>query len=108
MNNEYSFIIESPTEMMAALAEKVRCRRLEKNMSRRELSERSGVPVATLAKFEQRHAISLQQFVAIVVTLGYGDQITQLLAEPRYKTLAELEMIKANKNRKRGRAEINR
>lgn len=102
MSCEYDFIEDSPFEIMVCLAEKLRRRRLEKGMSRKALSELSGVPLGTIAKFEQKHSISLQQFVDMAVALGYADQLKPLLAEPRYKTIGELETIKANQNRKRG------
>lgn len=106
-NPMYEFVEDSPSEMMAMLAERLRQRRLEKNLSRKALAELSGVPVATLARFEQQHVISMQQFVVLVAALGYIDQLKTLMSEPRYKTLSELETIKHNQNRKRGRVKTN-
>ena len=102
MSYEYTFIEDSPFEIVAGLSEKVKRRRLEKGLSRKALSEISGVPLGTIAKFEQKHSIALQQFADLAVALGYADQLKSLLAEPRYKTIGELETIKANQNRKRG------
>ena len=40
--------------------------------------------------------------------LGYSKSIKNLLAEPLYNTMEELDTINRNKNRKRGRNEINK
>lgn len=108
INKLYTFELESVEELMAQVAQQVQARRLEKGLSREALSMMSGVPVSTLAKFEQKHVISLSQFIAIAKALGYSDQIKSLLAEPRYTTQEELEQINHNKSRKRGRNEFNR
>lgn len=103
-----AFFIDSPSEVLATLASRVRQRRLEKNLSRKALAELSGVPMSTITKFERSHSISLSQFTALVIALGYVDELKSILSAPRYTTLSELENIKANQNRKRGRAEKDR
>ncbi|MBP9994670.1 MAG: helix-turn-helix transcriptional regulator [bacterium] len=108
MNRLYTFELESVEELMVRISRQVRDRRLERGLSREALSMMSGVPVSTLAKFEQKHVISLSQYVAIAKALGYSDQMKSLLAEPRYATQEELEQINRNKSRRRGRNEFNR
>ncbi|MCQ2319273.1 MAG: helix-turn-helix domain-containing protein [Bacteroidales bacterium] len=108
INKLYTFELESVEELMALISRQVRDRRLERGLSREALSMMSGVPVSTLAKFEQKHVISLSQYVAIAKALGYSDQMKSLLAEPRYATQEELEQINRNKSRRRGRNEFNR
>lgn len=98
----YEFYQESPKEMMKILAENMRRRRLEKGYSRRFLSEYSGVPVPTIAKFERDYSISLLSYVKLAQTLGYNDQLKALMGDPRYSTIEELDEINNNKNRKRG------
>ena len=108
INKLYTFELESVEELMVRISRQVQARRLEKGLSREALSMMSGVPVSTLAKFEQKHVISLSQYVAIAKALGYSDQVRLLLAEPRYSTQEELEQINRNKSRRRGRNEFNR
>jgi len=108
INKLYTFELESVDDLMVQVAQQVQGRRLEKGLSREALSMMSGVPASTLAKFEQKHVISLSQFVAIAKALGYSDQIKSLLAESRYTTQEELEQINRNKSRKRGRNEFNK
>lgn len=99
----YSFGQISSGELMQQLAERLKARRLEKGLSRQALAELSGVPAPTIARFEQQHAISMRQYLDLAIALGYADQLQVLMQEARYKTMEELETIKQNQNRKRGR-----
>ena len=108
MSYLYNFDIDTAEELTAVLARNLQQRRLEKGLSREALSEMSGVPASTIAKFEQKHTIALTSYVALAKALGYSADIKQLLSEPQYSTMEELETINRNKNRKRGRHEANR
>ena len=99
----YSFNEISSAELMQQLAERLRARRLEKGLSRQTLAEMSGVPAPTIARFEQQYAISMRQYVDLALALGYAGQLESFMQEPLYKTMEELELIKQNKNRVRGR-----
>lgn len=99
----YSFGQISSGELMQQLAERLKTRRLEKGLSRQALAELSGVPAPTIARFEQQHAISMRQYLDLAIALGYADQVQVLMQEAIYKTMEELETIKQNQNRKRGR-----
>lgn len=99
----YDFNLDSADDLAQKLALNVKRRRLEKGLSRGALSMMSGVPVPTIAKFEQHHSISLKGFLALAKALGYTDALKSLLAEPTYSTMEELDTINKNKNRKRGR-----
>ena len=98
----YNFDVERPEELLAILAQNLQKRRLEKGLSREALTELSGVPTPTIAKFEQKHTISLASYVALAKALGYSKAIKELLSEPLFSTMEELEMINKNKNRKKG------
>lgn len=98
----YEFEQISAGELMAQLAQRLQSRRLEKGWSRQTLADLSGVPAPTIARFEQHHAISLRQYIDLAIVLGYADPLKELMKEPIYKTMEELETIQANQNRKRG------
>lgn len=104
----YNFDMDTPQELLTILADNLRKRRLEKGLSREALTELSGVPSPTIAKFEQKHTISLASYVALAKALGYSKAIKELLSEPLYTTMEELERIHKNKNRKKGRNEFNK
>lgn len=104
----YNLDIDTPSELLAIIADNLQKRRLEKGLSREALTALSGVPTPTIAKFEQKHTISLASYVALAKALGYSKAIKELLSEPLYNTMEELEIINKNKNRKKGRNEISK
>ena len=65
MNLIYNFDLDTPDELLEILARNLQQRRLEKGLSRNALSKLSGVPTPTIAKFEQKHTISLAAFVSM-------------------------------------------
>ena len=98
----YNFDIDSADDLLKVLAQNLQKRRLEKGLSRDTLSEISGIPTATIAKFEQKYTISLASYVALAKALGYSRDIKELLSQPLYGTMEELDTINKNKERKRG------
>lgn len=103
MNNHlYTFDINTTDDILKRLACHLQKRRLEKGISRETLSGLSKVPASTIAKFETQYTISLASFVSLAKALGYTDELNSLLSEPRYSTMAELDRINKNLNRKRG------
>ncbi|MDR2916488.1 MAG: helix-turn-helix transcriptional regulator [Tannerella sp.] len=102
MSLVYNFDIDTITDVLKILAGNIQKRRLEKGLSRNALSEISGIPAATIAKFEQKHSISLASYVALAKALGYTREIKELLSRPLYNTMEELDRINKNKERKRG------
>lgn len=98
----YNFDIDTVSDIQKILAQNLQKRRLEKGFSRNTLSEISGVPAATIAKFEQKFVISLTSYIALAKALGYTKEIKELLSQPLYDTMEELEIINKNKERKRG------
>ncbi|HBK32014.1 MAG TPA: XRE family transcriptional regulator [Porphyromonadaceae bacterium] len=99
----YDFDMDSPADIMQLMAQNLQKRRLEKGLSRTTLSEISGVPAPTIAKFERQHTISLLSYVALAKALGHAKEVKGLLSVPLYDTMQELETINKNKQRKRGR-----
>jgi len=98
----YEFPAETLEELLTLLANNLKKRRLEKGLSRPALSLMSGLPTATIAKFEQQHTLSLASYVALAKALGYTEAIKALLA-PLFITMEELATIHKNKSRKKGR-----
>ena len=109
MSYLYDFDIDTTDDILKVLAENFQKRRLEKGLSRKMLSQMSGVPAPSIARFEQQHAISLGSFVALAKALGYSKDLKELLSQPLYNTMEELDVINKNKSRKRGtRRETNK
>ena len=102
VRNKYVFDPYPLQVTMQRLAENLKARRLEKKLSTKSLAEMSGVPASSIQRFELKHAISLESYVKLAKTLGYSEEIMQLLSEPKYDTMEELLEINKNRTRKRG------
>jgi len=78
-------------------------RRLERGLSRKSLSELSGVPAPSIERFETKHKISLESYAQIANALDFTDELVSVMSKPKYHTIGELEAITKNKTRQRGR-----
>lgn len=90
---------KTPEDLRIELAERFKKQRLLQNLSREGLFERSGVPVASIRKFEDTGEISLKSFIALSFSLGKLDEVEQLMKISEPTSLEELK----NKKRMRGR-----
>lgn len=69
------------------------------------LAERSGVPLATLRKFEQKGAISLESFLKLLMVVGGLEDIINMLkpSKPKFTSIDDVLKDMNNTPRKRGR-----
>lgn len=102
---EYSFDIfdKNPERLATILAENCRRRRLDRGLSRRSLSETTGIPEPTLERFETKGKISLEAFLKLVVEFGWFDEMSAIMSKSKFSTGEELETINKNQRRKKGR-----
>ena len=102
---KYNFdIFDKNSERLArVLAENCRRRRLDKGMSRRSLSEATGIPEPTLERFETKGKISLEAFLKLVVEFGWFDEMSAIMGRSKFTTGEELETINKNQGRQKGR-----
>ena len=92
------------TKAQKLLANNVRARRLELGLTQAGLSERSGVCLPTLRKFEQKSLISLESFLKLLMALGALDDVQNIL-RPDKTTFSSIDdVLKEDKQttRKRG------
>ena len=77
---EYCFDIfdKNPERLAAILAENCRKRRLDKGLSRRSLSEITGIPEPTLERFETKGKISLEAFLKLIVEFSWFDEMSAM------------------------------
>lgn len=73
-----SFVLDNSEDICRQVAENFRRRRVEKNITRRRISELSEVPLSTVARFEQKGLISLESLVKLAMALGYASEVRSL------------------------------
>ncbi len=86
------------------LAQNVRERRLQMDLTQEGLAERSGVPLSTLRKFEQTGMISLESFLKILSIVGGLEEIIEVLKpnKPAFKSIDEVLKSDKKSIKKRG------
>lgn len=95
----------SPTKAQRKIAQSVRERRLLSELTQEGLSDRSGVPLATLRKFEQKGLISLESLLKLLLVVGGLEELTDALKPPipTYNSIDEVLKDRSKNARKRGR-----
>jgi transcriptional regulator with XRE-family HTH domain len=95
----------SPSKAQIKLAEHIRARRLSMELTQEGLAERSGVPLPTLRKFEQKGMISMESFLKLLMVVGGMEELIDVLkpSKPVFKSIDEVLKDTNNLSRKRGR-----
>ena len=86
------------------LVQSIRERRLLMELTQEGLSERSGVPLSTLRKFEQKGLISLDSFLKILSVVGGLEEMMNVLKpmKPNFKSIDDVLKLEDNSTKKRG------
>ena len=91
MNNILSLLdnytFDNADDIARMLADDFRKRRIEKNMTREQVAEKSGVAVSNIVRFEQKGLISLKNLIGIAMAMEYTSEIKNIFAEPKYSTM---------------------
>lgn len=95
------FLLEGVDDIAKKLANDFRARRIEKNLTREQLAEKSGVAVSNIIRFEQKGLISLKNLIGIAMELGYTSEIKNIFEQPKYSTMEELSQIRRNAGKKK-------
>jgi len=90
-------------EMSKYIAEQVKAKRLSFNFSQQSLSERSGVSLGVLKKFEQSGKISLESLLKVAFALDNLEEFKELFKQNDLENLTSLDELLKHKKRKRGR-----
>ncbi|WP_069660442.1 helix-turn-helix domain-containing protein [Arcticibacter eurypsychrophilus] len=87
------------------IADSIRARRLSMELTQEGLAERSGVPLATLRKFEQKGSISIGSFLKLLMVTGGIEEIIEVLkpSKPNFTSIDEVLKNTDTISRKRGR-----
>lgn len=96
-----SFSIDSVDDIAMKIANDFRARRIEKNLTREQVAEKSGVAVSNIIRFEQKGLISLKNLIGIAVSLEYTSEIKNVFEQPKYSTMEELSQIRKNAGKKK-------
>ena len=95
----------SSSKAQKKLVENVRERRLQMELTQEGLAERSGVPLSTLRKFEQKGSISLESFLKLLSVIGGLEEVINALKpnKPNFKSIDEVLKADEEITKKKGR-----
>ena len=95
----------SPVKAQSKFADYTRQRRLLIGLTQEGLAERSGVPLSTLRKFEQKGVISLESFIKILWVIGGLEELLTVLKpkKPDFNSIDDVLKGEKSFSRKRGR-----
>ena len=96
-----NYTLDNADDIAKWMADDFRKRRIEKNLTREQVAEQSGVAVSNIVRFEQKGLISLKNLIGIAMVMGYTSEIKNLFAQPKYSTMEELTQIRKNQNKKK-------
>lgn len=102
MNNILVFNAPNLDDIASQIADRVKTRRLELNLTQEGLATRSGIKFATYRRFEQTGEISLKGLLRIGLALNALSEFELLFAQKQYQTLDEV-LSEKNTTRKRGK-----
>ena len=98
-------LLISTAMVQKKLAENMRSRRLDMQLTQEGLASRSGVALPTLRQFEQKGSISLEGFLKLQMVLGGLEKIMEA-SKPLERQFSSIdEVLRADERpaRKRGR-----
>ena len=97
-----TIINNTPDSILKGIAERVKERRLERNLTQKAFAKRAGVGYDVYRKFENTGEITLRNLVLCAIALDDMEGFTELLAKKHYQSIDELLKTKEIKKRKRG------
>ncbi len=93
----------TPYEVMVQIAQRASEKRLELDFSQKTLSERSGVSLGVLKKFERTGKISLESLLKLALVLDSLKGFAEVFPPKPLESYISLVQILKKKNRRRGR-----
>lgn len=97
------FISMTFSDLLTHIAGQAQAKRLSLNLSRKSLSERSGVSESVLKKFERTGKISLESLIKIAFVLDAVEEFQALFKPTPPENFLSLDELLKDKTRKRGR-----
>jgi transcriptional regulator with XRE-family HTH domain len=96
-----NYTLDNVDDIARGIANDFRKRRIEKNLTREQIAEQSGVAMSNIVRFEQKGLISFKNLIGVAMALGYTSEIKNLFVQPKYATMEELRQIRKNQNKKK-------
>ena len=81
---------KTPNEIAKSLADKIKEHRKNLKISQEVLSQKSGVSLGSIKRFETKYEISLQSFIKIAIALDLENNLEKLFSHQAYTSIDEI------------------
>lgn len=88
--NNYNFLTKTPREINQLIASRIRGIRKRRKISQKRLSEKSGVSLGSVKRFEQSGDISLISLTKIAIALEIEDELEHLFEKVPFLSIEEV------------------
>lgn len=88
--NTFSFHQKTPREIDKIIAERIRNIRKRRKISQKRLSEKSGVSLGSVKRFESSGDISLMSLTKIAIALDISSELEELFEEVPFLSIEEI------------------
>lgn len=88
--NTFNFNQMTPNEINKLIAARIRDIRKRKKMSQKKLSEKSGVSLGSVKRFESSGEISLISLTKIAIALNCGNELEGLFENTGFESIQEV------------------
>lgn len=88
--NDFVFNKKTPKEINMLIAERIRKIRRRRKISQKRLSEKSGVSLGSVKRFENSGEISLISLTKIAVALELDGELERLFEDAPYLSIEEI------------------
>ena len=92
--NTYIFSKQTPREIDQLIASRIRSIRKRRKISQKRLSEKSGVSLGSVKRFEQSGEISLISLTKIAIALEIEGELEDLFEEVPFLSIEEVAYAK--------------
>jgi len=97
------FNLLTPADLITQIAHQAKEKRLSLNLTQQSLSDRSGVSLGVLKKFERTGKISIESLLKLALVLDSLNEFAALFRPKSLESYTTLNQILKQKARKRGR-----
>ena len=89
-NNSFYLLPKTPKEIGNLIAGRIRAIRKRRKLSQEKLSEKSGVSLGSLKRFERSGEISFTSLIKIAIALDVAADLEELFKEIPYLSIKEM------------------
>jgi len=97
-----TIINNTPGSILKRTADRVKEKRLARNLTQKAFAKRAGVGYDAYRKFENTGEITFRNLVLCAIALDDADGFTELFTKKTYQSIDELLKMQEVKKRKRG------